>query len=157
MIAYYEFTKDLRDFLQSDEDINHVNIGGIDEVDIDKQTIFPYANILIQDAEFINGESIVRFSVEVAVMDLVDVRMDNDDVLPADERWKDQDNTQDILNTMLSVIERLVKHINKGTGSDNAYQLVSHTATPFEMRFKNLLAGWSAEMVIDIPNNIQNC
>ena len=157
MIAYYEFTTDLRDFLQNDEDINSVNIGGIDETDIDKLTIFPYADILITNAEFISGESIVRFDVEVAVMDLVDHRMDNEDVLPADERWKEQDNSQDILNTMLSVIERLVKHINKGTGSDNAYQLVTHSSQPFELKHENLLTGWVASMTIDIPNNVQNC
>jgi hypothetical protein len=155
MIAYYEFTKDLRDFLQADADINSVKIGDIDEVDIKKQTIFPFANILITNAEFIEG--MVRFDVEVAVMDVVDIRKDNEDVLPADERWKGQDNKQDVLNTMLSVIERLKKHISKGTLQGEGYELQSHGATPFEARFENLLTGWNATMVVDIPNNVQNC
>jgi len=155
MIAYYEFTKDLRDFLQSDEDINAVKIGGIDETDIKKQTIFPFANILVTNAEFIEG--MVRFDVTIDVMDIVDIRKDNEDVLPGDERWKDQDNTQDLLNTMLSVIERAIKHISKGTLADAAYELQSHSAEPFEARFENLLTGWTANMVVDIPNNVQNC
>ena len=155
MIAYYEFTKDLNDFLQSDEDINAVKIGGIDEVDIKKQTIFPFANILITNAEFIEG--MVRFDVEIAVMDVVDIRKDNEDVLSGDERWKGQDNTQDILNTMLSVIERLKKHISKGTLADESYELLSHGSEPFEARFENLLAGWNLTMVVDVPNNVQNC
>ena len=155
MIAYYEFTKDLNDFLQADEDINAVKIGAIDEVDITKQTIFPFANILITNAEFVEG--MVRFDVELAVMDIVDIRTDNEDVLPGDERYKGQDNTQDILNTMLSVIERAIKHISKGTLADAAYELQSHSAEPFEARFENLLTGWTASMVVDIHNNVQNC
>ena len=155
MIAYYEFTKDLNDFLQADEDINAVKIGGIDETDIKKQTIFPFANILVNNAEFIEG--MVRFDVEISVMDIVDVRKDNEDVLGGEQRWKGQDNTQDILNTMLSVIERAVKHISKGTLADAAYELQSHSAEPFEARFENLLTGWTATMVVDIPNTIQNC
>lgn len=155
MITYYDITNGIREFLQNDEDINYVNIGGLDDTDIDKQRIFPMANILVTFAEFING--VVRFTVEVSVMDVVDIRKDNKDALPPDERWKGQDNKQDILNAMLSVIERLERHIRKGELSKQAYSLESNSAEPFEVRFENLLTGWTSDLVIDVPNNVQNC
>jgi hypothetical protein len=155
MIAYYEITEALKDFLQNDPEVNTVELRGIDDIDTSKTSIFALGHIMVENAEFIDG--VARFSIRVSVMDLVDERRVNINDIPVDERWKGIDNRQDVLNTTLSVIERLVRHIQKGSLASFAYELQSHSAEPFEERFENLLTGWTASMVIDVPNTIQNC
>jgi len=156
MIAYYELVESLKTHLQADAEINTVVIGGFDDIDLNKRSIFGLAHILVGNATFLNG--IVRFDVTVSVMDVVDENNEGVDNLPAAERWKGFDNRQDVLNTMLSVIERLNKSIVKGTLSLSGYELLSDiTAEPFEDRFENLLTGWSTSFTLDIPNTIQNC
>jgi hypothetical protein len=152
MIGYYEITTALHDFLQADPDVNTVEMRGVDDIDTAKQSIFPLAHITVESSEFLEG--VIRFAVRVSVMDLVDDRRVNND-LPDDEKWKGIDNRQDVLNTTLSVIERLIRHIQKGGLSDSAYELQTNSAEPFEERFENLLTGWSSALVIDIPNTIQ--
>lgn len=155
MIAYYELTEAIKDHLQNDADVNTVELRGIDDIDTAKQSIFALAHIGIQNAEFIEG--MVRFTIAVSVMDLVDDRRDNIDSIALEDRWKGLDNRQDVLNTTLSVIERLVRSIQKGTLAGSSYELQSHSAEPFEERFENLLTGWVGTLVIDVPNSVQNC
>ena len=155
MITCYKITKAIHDALKNDRDVNTVVIGDTDSVDMDKQTIFPLAHVLIQDMEFLHGFN--RFSIVVSMMDLVDETKENITEIPADERWKGQDNRQDILNTTSAVLEKLVKFV-ENTLSDDGYYLESKSkAVPFELRFKNLLAGWDMTFVIDVPNTVQNC
>lgn len=154
MIGYYEITKDIHDHLKSDNDVNTVKIGSLNEIDLDKQTIFPLSHILVGSAQFINGS--VRFGITVSVMDMVDESKNNITDIAEAERWKGIDNRQDVLNSMLAVIERLTKKLRHETLIDGA-ELISHNAEPFEDRFKNLLTGWSCTYVIDIPNTVQNC
>jgi len=157
MISYYEFTKALTEHLQGDPEINTVTIGGFDDIDVNKQSIFGLAHILITDAEFIIG--VVRFSVTISVMDLVDERKENINDIPTNDKWKGLSNKQDVLNTMLSVLERLDKAIKNDTLITTGGVEIVGTAVsvPFEERFENLLTGWSTDYVIDIPNTIQNC
>ena len=155
MITYYAITKELQSFLISDSEINTVTIGGFDEVDINKQSIYGLAHILVNSAEFLTGT--VRFSITITVMDIIDERKNNIRDLEADERWKGISNKQDVLNTMLSVLERLNKYIIN-TLSDEGYELNGNmTAEPFEDRFEHLLTGWSTTFNVDVPNTIQNC
>ena len=152
MIAYYEITKGIYDHLKADPDINTVVIGSLDKIDINKQSLFPLGHILVGSAQFING--VVRFTLTVSCMDIVDIV--KDDLPKDDEQWKGLDNRHDIANTMLNVIEGLDRSIKKGS-LQATYELQSMTAEPFEDRFDNLLTGWSATFVIDIYNSVQNC
>ena len=153
MIAYYEITKGIYDHLKADPDINTVVIGSLDKIDINKQSIFPLGHILVGTTQFING--IVRFSLTISVMDIVDIT--KEDLEKNDEAWKGSDNRHDISNTMLNVLEGLDKSLKQGALSLAGYELQSMTAEPFEDRFDNLLTGWSATFIIDIYNSIQNC
>ena len=156
MIAYYELVENLKIHLQADAEINTVSIGGTDDIDLNKRSIFALAHILVGNATFAPG--IVTFDITVSVMDVVDENKEGVDNLPAVERWKGFDNRQDVLNTTLSVLERLDKSIRKGTLSEYGYELQTDmTAEPFEDRFENLLTGWSSTFTLDIPNTIQNC
>lgn len=152
MITYYDVTKSLHDYLISDEDINRVLIGDVDQIDTDKQDIFPLAHILIGSVTPSFG--VMQFSVTISTMDVIDINNDN----PTKGDWKGHDNKQNILNTMLAVLENLYREIDKGNLSDSGWELANNpTFEPFEDRFINLLTGWSATFTINIPNKIQNC
>ena len=154
MIGYYDVTEKIYDHLINDKDINTVRVGDISLVDFDKQEIFPFSHILVGSAEFING--IIRFSVTVSCMDIVDKT--KKDIREENEVFKGIDNKQDVLNTMLAVIENLDKELKQGDLRDDGWELQGNvSAEPFEDRFQNLVTGWSATFTIDIPNTVQNC
>ena len=157
MIGYYQFTEALVEHLQADKEINTVVIGDLSKVDLNKRSIFDFAHILIGSASFpVMG--VVRFNVTISVMDLVDEAKNDIKDINKDERWKGIDNRQEVLNSMLGVIERLTKSLDMGDLEDAGYELIDRgAAEPFEDRFENLLTGWSNTYTIDIINTVQNC
>ncbi len=153
MIGYYNATELIRAHLLADRNINTVVIGGLDKVDITKQTIFPLAHILIDEHYAIGGK--LNYSIKVAVMDIVKTNIIDEFV---GEDWKLIDNNQDILNTMQSVIESLESSLRGGTLSNYLFEVRSDVIlTPFEYRFENILTGWEATFDLTIPNNVTDC
>ena len=70
MKSYYNILDKLRNHFESDELVNAITTGDIFQVDIDKQTIFPYVHIMVNNAQFI--DSTVVFNVSLICMDIVD-------------------------------------------------------------------------------------
>ena len=152
MIGYYELTSKLHDHLINDEDINTVVIGALDEVDVVKQTVFPLAHIIVGDA--VPHGSYDEFSVIISCMDIIDVKKTN----PVKGDYKGQDNKQYILNTMYAVISGIYKSLDNGALDAAGWTLAGDiNATPFEDEHGNILTGWSASMIIQIPNTVQRC
>ena len=150
MVAYYELSKNIYDHLSNDEDINTVVIGNLDNIDTRKQTTFPLAHILIGTATPKGGT--IEFNVTVSAMDIIDIKKEDQDF-----SWKGHDNKQNILNTMLAVLENLSKKLSQETLVAGWELLADPTAEPFEDQFENLLTGWSMTFNVSIPNTIQNC
>ena len=86
-------------------------------------------------------------------MDLVDESKEDKfdtDSIP----YQGLDNKHDVLNTQLAVINRLQSKLRRGDLNDDNYVLdTDATATMFEDRFENLLAGWSLDISITVANN----
>ena len=154
MISYYRATELIKEHLIADRDINTVIIGNLDEIDLNKQQIYPLAHILVGSSNSINGT--VNFDITVSCMDVVDIT--KKDIRDENEVYKGIDNKQDVLNTQLAVLENLETSIRKGTLQELGLELLSDvTREPFEDRFANLLTGWSAVFDLSIPNEIQGC
>ena len=75
-------------------------------------------------------------------------------------------NLQDILNTQLGVLNKLIQLLRRGglyegtstISENNPYQLEGDVSCePFFDRFDNELAGWTATMDITIYNDITIC
>ena len=74
------------------------------------------------------------------------------------DRFTGNTNEQDILNTQLSVINKIVQLLKRGDLHTDMYQLDGDpNCDPFYDRFENELAGWSANMDILIYNDITIC
>ena len=155
MRQFYNITKTIKDTLEAHSQVNVVTYGDIYDVDLNKQTIFPLAHIMINQAS-IEGQ-VIRMNVSLMCMDVLDETKEN----PRDqnEPFYGTNNEQDILNTQLAVINDLVTELRRGTLYTDLYQLDGNpTCVPFTERFENLLAGWTATFDVLLSNTeISTC
>jgi len=149
--GYYQLTSTIEEQLRSTEFTNTVSIGDISKVNLNKQDIFPLAHMIVNNVTV--EENVLRFNISILACDIVDQSKD-----VTTDRFTGNDNEQDILNTQLAVLNRLIQRLRMGTLHQDMYQLEgSPSLTPFHDRFENQLAGWSATMDILIYNDIYIC
>ena len=93
------------------------------------------------------------FSLSILACDVVDESKEL-----TEDRFVGNNNVQDILNTQLAVLNRLIGRLRMGTLHQDKYQLDGNpTLAPFYDRFDNQLAGWTANVSIMIYNDINIC
>tara|TARA_B110000285_G_scaffold77735_1_gene89507 strand:+ start:416 stop:886 length:471 start_codon:yes stop_codon:yes gene_type:complete len=149
--GFYQLTETIKDELLGDDNINTVTTGDITDVNLNKQDIFPLGHIIINNV--VDEEQVLRFNITVLACDVVDQSKSQ-----TVDRFKGNNDVQDILNTQLAVLNRLIQRLRMGTLYTEMYQLDSSpNLTPFYDRFENQLAGWSATMDIMIYNDIYIC
>jgi hypothetical protein len=72
--------------------------------------------------------------------------------------FRGNNNEQDVLNTQLQVINKLIQVLRKGTLYNDQYQLDGDAnCEPFYERFENKMAGWSATFNVFVNNDITIC
>jgi len=149
--GYYQLTETIKEQLLADVNINTVSTGDISDVNLNKQDIFPLGHIIVNSV--VAEEQVLRFSITVIAADIVDQSKE----LTLD-RFVGNNNEQDILNTQLGVLNKLIQVLRKGNLHQNRYQLDGNpSCEPFYDRFENMLAGWSASIDILIWNDITIC
>ena len=149
--GFYQLTETIKNELLGDDNINTVTTGDITDVNLNKQDIFPLGHIIINNV--VDEEQVLRFNITVLACDIVDQSKSQ-----TVDRFKGNNDVQDILNTQLAVLNRLIQRLRMGTLYTEMYQLDSSpNLTPFYDRFENQLAGWSATMDIMIYNDIYIC
>jgi|13_taG_2_1085334.scaffolds.fasta_scaffold16842_3 hypothetical protein len=150
MKTYYDLIDYIYNYLNGNQSINTVTIGDVMDVDLTKQTIFPLAHINVGSVTF--DEHIVTFNITVMAMDIVDES--KEDKLSLAKPHLGLDNKQDILNTMLTVVNGLQSSLRRGGLYDANVEIDSPaSASLFEDRFENLLTGWSMDLAINMPNS----
>jgi hypothetical protein len=101
----------------------------------------------------VSTEQTLVYNISVLCMDIKDSSKDEET-----DRFRGNSDMQDILNTQLSVINKIVQVLKRGTLYTNKYQLDGDpVCEPFFDRFENELVGWSANMDIIINNDITIC
>jgi len=149
--GYYQLTETIKEQLLQDININTVTSGDITDVNLNKQDIFPMGHIIVNSVT--DEEQVLRFNITVLAMDIV-----NQSKEPTIDRFKGNNNEQDILNTQLAVLNRLIQRLRMGELYRDMYQIDSNpTLDPFFDRFENQLAGWSVSMDVLIYNDIYIC
>ncbi len=149
--GFYLLTETIKDQLLGDVNVNTVTTGDIYDIDLAKQSIFPLSHIIINNVT--TQEQTLTFNISVLAMDIVDEsKKETTDV------FRGNNNEQDILNTQLAVLNKLVMVLRKGTLYSDQYQLDGDaTLEPFYERFENRLAGWSATFNVFVKNDITIC
>jgi len=149
--GFYLLTETIEAQLLSDVNVNTVTTGDIYDIDLSKQSIFPLSHIIINNVTA--EESVLRFNISVLSMDVVDESKDK-----TTDIFRGNNNEQDILNTQLGVLNKLVMVLRKGDLYSNQYALDGDASLePFYDRFENKVAGWTATMDVLVANDITIC
>ena len=149
--GYYQLTSTIEEQLLADVNNNTVSIGDISKLNLNKQDIFPLAHMIVNSVTV--EENVLRFNISILACDIVDQSKD-----VTTDRFTGNDNEQDILNTQLAVLNRLIQRLRMGSLHTDMYQLEGNPSlVPFMDRFENQLAGWSSTMDILIYNDINIC
>ena len=149
--GFYLLTETIKDQLLADVNVNTVTTGDIYDIDLAKQSIFPLSHIIINSVS--TQEQTLTFNISVLAMDIVDESKE-----ATTDIFRGNNNEQDILNTQLAVLNKLVMVLRKGTLYSDQYQLdADATLEPFYERFDNRLAGWSATFDVFVKNDIDIC
>ena len=149
--SYYLITEALESSLLNNSITKSVTIGDISDVDLAKQTIFPLAHFIVNNV--VSTEQTLVYNISVLCMDVKDSSKDEET-----DRFRENSDMQDILNTQLSVLNTLIQKLRFGDLETTGYRLNNDpVCEPFVDRFENNLAGWSAELNIEVPNNQNIC
>lgn len=151
MKGFYQVTETIKNQLLADVNVNTVTSGDITRIDLSKQTMFPLSHIIVNNVG--NEDNILRFNLSVLSMDVVD--FSKEEVI---DIFRGNNNEQDILNTQLAVLNKLVQVLRGGTLHQDLYQLDgTPNLEPFYDRFENEMAGWALTFDVLIPNDIEIC
>jgi len=149
--GFYQITETIKDSLLSDVNVNTVTTGDIFDIDLSKQSIFPLAHIIVNSVTL--QEQVISFNITVMAMDIVDESKD-----ATTDIFIGNNNEQDVLNTQLAVLNKLVMLLRRGKLYEEKFQLEGDASLePFYERFDNRLAGYAATMDVIIHNDITIC
>ena len=149
--GFYLLTDLIKEQLLNDEDVNTVTFGDITEVDLYKQSIFPLSHLIVNSVT--SAENTLSFNISILSMDIVDQSKE-----ATLDRFVGNNNEQDVFNTQLAVLNKLIQRLRIGTLYRDLYQVVGDvTLEPFKDRFENELAGWTATFDVMIQNDIDVC
>ena len=148
---YYEILTKLQTELNNDPLVSTVSSGDIFEVDLAKQTIFPLCHIIVNSATFV--DNVIQYNISILSMDIVDISKDE-----TTDKFRGNDNEQDVLNTQISVLNRLYEKLRRGDLYDDNFQVDgTPSLEPFIDRFENKLAGWTMTFNMIVPNTMTVC
>ena len=149
--GFYQITETIETQLLADVNVNTVTTGDIFDIDLSKQSIFPLAHIIVNSVTL--QEQVMSFNITVMAMDIVDESKE-----ATTDIFRGNNNEQDVLNTQLAVLNKLIMVLRRGDLYSNKFQLEGNpTLEPFYERFDNRLAGYAATMDVIIHNDIDIC
>ena len=151
MQGFYNITTKIKETLALDDFVNTVTYGDIFEIDLNKQDIFPLSHFIVNSAT-LNG-SVWQFNMSLLCMDIVDESKED-----VTDKFLGNDNEQDVLNTQMAVINRLLELLRRGDLYTDLYQLEgAPQIEAFFDRFENKVAGWTLSFDVLIPNDMTIC
>lgn len=149
--GFYLVVDEIKNELINNPSIKTMTFGDITDIDLGKQTIFPLAHMIIENV--VHAEKTMQFSFTILTMEQIDTTKDY-----VNDLFLGNSNTHDILNTQLSVSNKLITRLRKGQMYEDGYQLVGDaTCEPFFDRFENVLAGWATSFTVEIFNDLDYC
>jgi len=151
MKGFYNVTKELKTALAAEPFVNTVTFGSLDDVDLNKQTIFPLSHIIVNNTTV--GTKTLTFNISILAMDIVDISKE-----ATTDIFVGNDNEQDVLNTQLGLLTRIINILQRGDLYTELYQVQGDVSCePFVDRFENKLAGWTATFDVVVQNDMTIC
>ena len=149
--AIYRVIDAIKVELDSNPFCNKVTLGEMTEIDLAKQTIFPLANITMDNVT--HSENSLTFQITVVNVDIVDISKD----VPENDIYGN-DNLIYIWTNQLYVINRLIARLRESSINDYIWQLDGDIQSDFiNKEMENMLAGYSTTFNVTVPNDISKC
>ena len=149
--GFYQLTETIKTNLLTDINVNTVTTGDITDINLGKQDMFPLSHIIVNNV--VVNEQTLDFNISILSCDIV-----NQSKLETTDIFTGNNDVQNILNTQLAVLNKLIQKLRMGNLHTDMYQLDGNPSLdPFYDRFENQLAGWTATMNIKIYNDIYIC
>jgi len=157
MQTYYSFTQFFANVCNVHPNITTFDMTDIRTLDTEKQTLFPYANLIVNNVNIDSG--VMTYNVTFMVMDRVveveELSAGKFNTITKD--YRGYSNIVDVHNTTLLTINDVVSYIYRNPDALDYNVIGSSLCTPFEERFQNLLAGWAINMNIAVGNPQDMC
>ena len=151
MKGFYNVTKQIKEALEAEPFVNTVTFGSIDDVDLNKTTIFPLSHVIVNNTTV--GTKTLTFNICILSMDVVDISKDE-----VTDIFVGNDNEQDVLNTQLALQTRVINKLQRGDLYTDLFQVEGDVSCePFVDRFENKLAGWAATFDVVVQNDMTVC
>jgi hypothetical protein len=152
MKQVYNVLDNVKAHFESNGITNRVTYGTQFELDTDKTQIMPIAHLDILDVTYDNR--VIVFRMLVMCLGWVDKVK----VVDPDDTFYGDDNQQDVLNTQLAAMTRFINSLRRGDLYENNIRLYEEpTAEMLQDLGENQLAGWGAEVQIQVPNDTSIC
>jgi hypothetical protein len=151
MKSFYNVIDKVKEVLTAEPFNHEMSFGDIADIDLKKQSLFPLAHLMINNATISNNY--VTLNITIFFMDLVDIS--NEQVT---DLYRGNDNRQDILNTQLALATRVMRVMQNADLYRNDFELINDAnCEPFTERFDNMLAGWAVTFDIGTKSEMTYC
>ncbi len=130
--------------------INGVSTGDIWEIDLEKNTFYPYFHV--NPVSVVAGENTLTMNYQLFIMDLVEPHQSNE-----------QQVLSDTLQIMIDVITQFrngekLRSYNQTHGTDIRYWTEGDfSMEPFVERFSNSVTGWVTDLPVIVEHNMNTC
>jgi hypothetical protein len=149
--AIYRVIEAMKDELESNPFCNKVTLGELTELDLAKMTMFPLANITMDNVT--HSENSLTFQLTIVNVDIVDISKD-----VIQDNIYGNDNLIYIWTNQLYVINRLVARLRQSTIAIDTMELEGDPQSEFiNKEFENMLAGFTTTINLTVPNDINKC
>jgi hypothetical protein len=149
--AIYRVIEAMKAELESNPFCNKVTLGELTELDLAKMTMFPLANITMDNVT--HSENSLTFQLTIVNVDIVDISKD-----VIQDNIYGNDNLIYIWTNQLYVINRLVARLRQSTIAIDTMELEGDPQSEFiNKEFENMLAGFTTTINITVANDINKC
>ena len=149
MANFYNIIDRIKTEVDDISRFNTITFGQLDDIDLDRQEIYPLCHIVPQLVTIGSPTSLYQFTLHA--LDIVD--FNKDDVRRVNDPYLGTDNLQDVLSDTMLSMERVLDSFKRGDAFRDLFQLdVEPICTPFFESQTNRCAGWSIEISIRIAN-----
>jgi hypothetical protein len=149
--AIYRVIEAMKAELESNPFCNKVTLGELTELDLAKMTMFPLANITMDNVT--HSENSLTFQLTIVNVDIVDISKD-----VIQDNIYGNDNLIYIWTNQLYVINRLVARLRQSTLAIDTMELEGDPQSEFiNKEFENMLAGFTTTINLTVPNDINKC
>ena len=129
---------------------NTVTKDAPEDIDLQKQNIYPLVNLSLSGGNFTNGQTII-FNVIVEAITIRDI---NKEVV--NDKFWGNDNEVDNHNDMLALINRMWTSMRRDFEENNITASENPSFEKVVLDGKNLLDGWELSFQIEVPNTTLN-